>query len=298
MTTAMNSLTALSDELVNLIASTLPSTVTISGSSSNFMSGGSGSGWIYDDLGHVVTNHHVIANLVNPIKVKPVGAPDLIGVVIGIDQENDIAVLKVEDLMTPPLVLRDAQARLGEICIAIGSPLGLQESASLGIVSGTGRQGKGQNDFIIEEMIQTDASVNPGNSGGPLIDSRGNVIGMNTMGHGETVNFAVSAETLAVTVPELISHGEIKRASIGVSIAAKWRRFNGTMTQSVVVRSVKDQNSPLQEGDFILKLNEIQIRRRFDIRKALDRKSIGKELSAEVERDGKLLHLKIVANRR
>ena len=298
MLAAMNSLTALSDELVNLIASTLPSTVTISGSSSNFMSGGSGSGWVYDDLGHVVTNHHVIANLVHPIKVRPVGAPDLIGVVIGIDQENDIAVLKVEDLKRPPLVLRDSQAKLGEICIAIGSPLGLQESASLGIVSGIGRQGKGQDSIIIEEMIQTDSSVNPGNSGGPLIDSRGKIIGMNTMGHGETVNFAVSAETLAETVPELITHGEIKRASIGVSIAAKWRQLNGAMIQSIVVGSVKDQKNPLQEGDFILKLNEIQIRRRFDIRKALDRKSIGKELSAEVERDGKLLHLKIVANRR
>jgi serine protease Do len=298
MSAAMNSLTALSDELVNLIASTLPSTVTISGSSSNFMSGGSGSGWVYDDFGHVVTNHHVVASLVHPIKVKPVGAPDLIGVVIGIDRENDLAVLKVEDLKRPPLVLRDSQARLGEICIAIGSPLGLQESASLGIVSGTGRQGKGQDGFIIEEMIQTDASVNPGNSGGPLIDSRGNVIGMNTMGHGETVNFAVASETLADTVPELIAHGEIKRASIGVSIAAQWRQFNGVMTQSIVVRSVKDQNSPLQEGDFILKLNEIQTRRRFDIRKALDRKSIGRELSAEVERDGKLLHLTIVANGR
>ncbi len=141
MSAAMNSLNALSDELVNLIASTLPSTVTISGSSSNFMSGGSGSGWVYDDLGHVVTNHHVIANLVHPIKVRPVGAPDLIGVVIGIDQENDIAVLKVEDLKRHHLVLRDSQARLGEICIAIGSPLGLQESASLGIVSGIGRHG-------------------------------------------------------------------------------------------------------------------------------------------------------------
>jgi len=298
MSAALNSLTALSDALVNLIASTLPSTVTISGSSSNFMSGGSGSGWVYDDFGHVVTNHHVIANLVHPIKVKPVGAPDLIGVVIGVDQENDIAVLKVEELKRPPLVLRDAQAKPGEICIAIGSPLGLQESASLGIVSGTARQGKGQDGFIIEEMIQTDASVNPGNSGGPLIDSSGNVIGMNTMGHGETVNFAVSAETLAETVPELISHGEIKRASIGVSIAAKWRQLNGVMTQSIVVRSVKDQNSPLQEGDFILKLNDIQTKRRFDIRKALDRKSIGRELSAEVERDGELLHLKIVANGR
>ncbi len=298
MSIAMNSLNTLSDQLVNLIASTLPSTVTISGSSSNFMSGGSGSGWVYDDLGHVVTNHHVIANLVHPIKVRPVGAPDLIGVVIGIDQENDIAVLKVEDLKRHHLVLRDSQARLGEICIAIGSPLGLQDSASLGIVSGTGRQGKGHDSIIIEEMIQTDASVNPGNSGGPLIDSRGNIIGMNTMGHGETVNFAVSAETLAETVPELITHGEIKRASIGVSIAAKWRQLNGAMIQSIVVCSAKDQKSPLQEGDFILKLNEIQIRRRFDIRKTLDRKSIGKELTAEVERDGKLLHLKIVANSR
>jgi len=287
---------SLSDEIVNLIASILPSTVTISGSSSNFSTSGSGSGWVYDDQGHIVTNFHVIDGMVDPIKVKPAGLPQLVGKVIGYDKANDLAVLQVDHLTGPPLSLRLDPARLGEICIAIGSPLGLQESASLGIVSGVSRQGKGSSGVIIEEMIQTDASVNPGNSGGPLIDSRGKVIGINTMGHGETVNFAVSSEIINDIVPELIAFGESKRASIGVSVAATWHLQNDSLCQVIEVRSVKRAESPLRQGDLIVKVNSTDIKRRIDIRKALYRDTVGKEVSVVVEREGKLLELKVLAN--
>ena len=287
---------SLSDEIVNLIASTLPSTVTISGSSSNFSSSGSGSGWVYDDQGHIVTNYHVIDGMVDPIKVKPAGLPQLVGKVIGFDKANDLAVLQVDNLLGPPLSLRLNQACLGEICIAIGSPLGLQESASLGIVSGVSRQGKASSGVIIEEMIQTDASVNPGNSGGPLIDSRGKVIGINTMGHGETVNFAVSSEVINDIVPELITFGETRRASIGVTIATTWHQRNNLLCQMIEVRSVKRTESPLQQGDLIVKVNSTDIKRRIDIRKALYRDTVGKEVDVFVERDGQLLALKVLAS--
>lgn len=287
---------SLSDEIVNLIASTLPSTVTISGSSSNFSSSGSGSGWVYDSQGHIVTNYHVIDGMVDPIKVKPAGLPQLVGKVIGFDKANDLAVLQVDNLPGPPLSLRLDPACLGEICLAIGSPLGLQESASFGIVSGVSRQGKGSNGVIIEEMIQTDASINPGNSGGPLIDSRGTVIGINTMGHGETVNFAVSSEIINDIVPELITFGESRRASIGVTIATTWHQRNSLLCQMIEVRSVKRAESPLQQGDLIIKVNSTGIKRRIDIRKALYRDTVGKEVEVLVEREGKLLELKVLAS--
>ena len=287
---------SLSDEIVNLIASTLPSTVTISGSSSNFSTSGSGSGWVYDDQGHIVTNYHVIDGMADPIKVKPAGLPQLVGKVIGFDKANDLAVLQVDNLPGPPLSLRLDPACLGEICLAIGSPLGLQESASLGIVSGVSRQGKGSSGVIIEEMIQTDASINPGNSGGPLIDSRGKVIGINTMGHGETVNFAVSSEIINDIVPELIAFGESRRASIGVTIATTWHQRNNLLCQMIEVRSVKRTGSLLQQGDLILKVNSTDITRRIDIRKALYRDTVGKEVDVFVERDGQLLALKVLAS--
>ena len=287
---------SLSDEIANLIASTLPSTVTISGSSSNFSSSGSGSGWVYDDQGHIVTNYHVIDGMVDPIEVKPAGLPQLVGKVIGFDKANDLAVLQVDNLPGPPLSLRLNPACLGEICIAIGSPLGLQESASLGIVSGISRQGKASSDVIIEEMIQTDASINPGNSGGPLIDSRGKVIGINTMGHGETVNFAVSSEVINDIVPDLITFGETRRASIGVTIATTWHQRNNLLCQMIEVRSVKRTESPLQQGDLIVKVNSTDIKRRIDIRKALYRDTVGKEVDVFVERDGQLLALKVLAS--
>jgi S1-C subfamily serine protease len=234
--------------------------------------------------------------MVDPIKLKPAGLPQLVGKVVGFDEANDLAVLKVENLTAPPLSLRLDPACLGEICIAIGSPLGLQESASFGIVSGVSRQGKGSSGVIIEEMIQTDASVNPGNSGGPLIDSRGKVIGINTMGHGETVNFAVSSEIINDIVPELITFGESRRASIGITIATTWHQQKNVLCQMIEVRSVKRAESPLRQGDLIVKVNSTDIKRRIDIRKALYRDTLGKEVSVVVDREGTLLELKVLAS--
>jgi len=288
-------LSQLNQELVALIASALPSTVTIKGFSKDLAEHSQGSGWIYGpDL--VVTNHHVIEGMEDPLTINPVGRASLQGKVIGKDPDNDIALLRVEGLEGQPLKLQSERPSLGELCVAIGSPLSYRESASFGIVSGLSRQIRNSNGTVIEEMIQTDASVNHGNSGGPLINMNGEVIGMNTLGPRETVNMAVPAETLAAIVPELELHGAILRASIGISIAMIERAQGKHCEQAIAVKKVRNtEENPLQPGDIIQSINGREIRRRLDVIRALSREVIEKKLSVEVERDGKTMSVEILA---
>lgn len=243
----------------------------------------------------MVTNAHVIKELAGPLKVKSAGAPPLAGEVVGMDTDTDLAVLHVPGLNLPSLALRSEPARLGELCMAIGSPLGLRESASLGIISGLSRQSKHPDGFLMEEMLQTDASINPGNSGGPLLDARGQLLGVNTMGAGETVNFAVPAEVVALIVPELIQFGSIKRASIGLTVSSQWTELDGVPRELVQIRSVKQEESPLRPGDFLMRIGSATIRRRLDIKTALNRHCIDRTLRVCVLRDGALLDLEVKA---
>lgn len=282
-------LSSLSDEISSLIASLLPSTVTIYGDNRSLTSSGSGSGWIYDHLGHIVTNAHVVKDLASPLKVKPAGKPQGNGTVIGIDESTDLAVVKLEvPQASPPIRIRTSQPRLGEFCIALGSPLSLRESASIGIVSGLSRQSRHPDGQIIEEMLQTDASVNPGNSGGPLIDAQGLLLGVNTLGIGETVNFAVPADTVLSIIPELIEFGSVQRGSIGISIAASWLEIDSELREMVQVRSVVSDHSPLKPGDYFLVINSTPIKKRADVQKMLNRQSIGRKIEIELLRDGKV----------
>lgn len=287
---------AFNNELTALIRQTLPSTVTIYGYSKDLSEDSQGSGWIFaPDL--VVTNHHVIEGLSDPINVRPVGRGPLTGKVIGIDPNNDIALLRVDGLQGTPLVLEDLKPGLGELCVAIGTPHSYRESASLGIVSGLSRQIRNPDGSVIEEMLQTDASVNPGNSGGPLVNIHGRVLGMNTMGPAETVNMAVPAETIAHVVPELLEHGEVLRASIGISIAVlQLDDAGGAVRQAVTVRSVsKGTDGGLEKGDVLLEIDNKSISRRIDVIHALGRKAIGRVIPIVVERNGTKQTIEVVA---
>ena len=287
---------AFNNELTALIRQTLPSTVTIYGYSKDLSEDSQGSGWIFaPDL--VVTNHHVIEGLSDPISVRPVGRGPLTGKVIGIDPNNDIALLRVDGLQGTPLVLEELKPGLGELCIAIGTPHSYRESASLGIVSGLSRQIRNSDGTVIEEMLQTDASVNPGNSGGPLVNIHGRVLGMNTMGPAETVNMAVPAETIAHVVPELLEHGSVLRASIGISIAVlQLDDADGAVRQVVTVRSVsKGMDGGLESGDVLLEIDSKSITRRIDVIHALGRKAIGRAIPILVERSGKKQTIEVVA---
>lgn len=291
-------LLAFNNQLTGLIQEVLPSTVTITGYSKDLLEDSQGSGWIYaSDL--VVTNHHVVEGLVDPLTVQPVGRSALEGTVVGCDSENDIALLRVPGLGGKPLELELVPPQLGELCVAIGSPHFYRESASLGIISGLSRQIRKGNGGVIEEMLQTDASVNPGNSGGPLVNIHGRVVGMNTMGPAETVNMAVPAETIAVVVPELEAHGCIVRASLGISISLIQQIKEVGLAQAVAVRNVKtSEDGGLHCGDVLLEINGKRISRRIDVIRALGRESVDQRIPVLVERNGQQTTIEVLAKQK
>jgi putative serine protease PepD len=190
--------------------------------------GATGSGFVISGDGTIVTNDHVVEDA-NQVQVRfddqsqPVPAH-----VVGTDPSSDLAVLSVDPSKVPgglkPLTFADSsQVRVGDNAIAIGFPLGLDRTATAGIISGLGRTIQAPNNFSIDNVIQTDAPINPGNSGGPLLDDRGRVIGINsqiaTAGSNGNVGigFAVPSNTIRSVVPRLEKGQQIRRAYLGVS---------------------------------------------------------------------------------
>jgi S1-C subfamily serine protease len=175
---------------------------------------GSGSGFVYDTEGHIVTNYHVVENA-EELLVTLANGQVYEAKVVGVDPANDLAVIRIDagaDLPEPVALGDSDQLRVGQFVLAIGNPFGLEQTLTTGVVSALGRVIESPDGSFIGEAIQTDAAINPGNSGGPLIDLQGNVIGVNsqiisTSGTSSGVGFAVSVNTVRRVVPELISRG-------------------------------------------------------------------------------------------
>ena len=187
---------------------------------------GTGSGFLWDDEGHVVTNYHVVKGS-DFVQVKLADGTEWEAEVLGTAPEFDIAVLKIEasaDLLRPLATGRSDNLEVGQKVYAIGIPFGLDQTLTTGIVSGLGREIDSQSGDSIRGVIQTDAAINPGNSGGPLLDSRGRLIGVNTAilsrsGTSAGVGFAVPVNTVRATVPLLISGKMVDRGFLGLSLA-------------------------------------------------------------------------------
>ena len=188
-----------------------------------------GSGFVWDSEGHIVTNHHVIEDVIGtsrPVTVVFADSTEAIGTVVGSDPYSDLAVIKLEDgdWDLQPATLGDSDAvRVGQLAAAIGAPFGQEFTMTSGIVSAVGRNITGQAQFSIPEVIQTDSAINPGNSGGPLLDRLGQVIGINTQIISNTGNFsgvgmAVPVNIAKRVVPPLIEDGEFNYPWLGVRI--------------------------------------------------------------------------------
>jgi S1-C subfamily serine protease len=220
------------ESVADIAKSSLPSvvdiTVTTSGGdpqTGNQPARAEGSGWVYDDSNHVVTNQHVVDNATN-IKVTTQDGSTYDATLVGTDPSTDLAVIKVDAPAgkLQPLDLGDSDALVvGDGVVAIGSPFGLDGSVTSGIVSALHREMQAPNGFTINDSIQTDAAINHGNSGGPLINLSGQVIGVNAQiesdgGGSDGVGFAIPASTIRTVVPELISSGKVQHAYLGVKI--------------------------------------------------------------------------------
>jgi S1-C subfamily serine protease len=190
--------------------------------------GSSGSGFLVDGNGSILTNQHVVDNAEEvDVRFGEDGDP-IDAKVTGTDPSTDLALLKIDPDKVDGRALRlgsSEDVRVGEPVIAIGSPFGLRGTVTAGIVSGLGREIQSPNGFTIDEVVQTDAAINPGNSGGPLIDERGRVIGVNAQiasdgnRSNSGVGFAIPIDTAKDVIPELRTSGEVKRAYLGVSSA-------------------------------------------------------------------------------
>lgn len=267
---------------------------------------GSGSGFVFTPDGYVLTNSHVVSGAT----VLEVSRPDgtrSIAQLVGDDPDSDLAVLRISSSrFLPHLELGDSSAlRVGQIAIAIGSPLGFAHSVTSGIVSALGRALRSSNGRMMDNIIQTDAALNPGNSGGPLLDSRGQVIGVNTaiIRGAQSISFAVAVNSAKWVVPQLLAHGRVRRAFIGLSgstepLSRKASRFLGIEQDSAVRVSDVGQHSPaatsgLRQDDLIVGIDGVAVRSVDDIQRLLDQSKIGKLCVVRVLRGGQQRYLNI-----
>src|ERR1700691_100330 len=267
---------------------------------------GSGSGFIISTDGFVVTNNHVI-EMAQDIKVSLADGRTVNAELKGADPSTDIAVLKIDGTGLKALVFADSESlQPGQIAIAIGNPLGLQHTVTAGVVSALGRTLRSNNGRLIDDIIQTDASLNPGNSGGPLVNSLGQVIGVNTatIASAQGLCFAVSSNLAAFVAGKLIMEGRVKRAYLG--IAGQVVNLTGRMvaanrlerkTGVYVYEVVADQptyNNMIRTGDIIVSFDGKGVGTVDELHKVLNAQVIGRNVEMEVLRGGHKIALRVV----
>jgi len=276
---------------------------------------GSGSGFIWDEFGHVVTNFHVVA-----------GAPSLTVTlqdqrtfparVVGTEPRKDIAVLKIDISSTELAAIYRHTGRVelevGQKVIAIGNPFGLDQTLTTGVISALGRQVDGIGGVKIREMVQTDAAINPGNSGGPLLDSTGRLIGMNTMiysksGTSAGIGFAVPANTIARVVPQLIKLGHVEQVGLGIDIDPAQRIERRLRIRGVViiaarpdgpaaaagVRGLKRTANGIELGDVIVGIDGKAIENYDDLYNELDMRKPEETIKLALAREDKKVEVPV-----
>ena len=291
--------------------------------------GGVGSGFVFDKMGHIITNAHVIEGSTKTV-VTFLDGRSYNAEIIGMDEYTDIGVIKVNaDLkLLNPLSLGDSSnLNVGEPIAAIGNPFGLSGSMTSGIVSQMGRLLPSGSGYSIPDVIQTDAAINPGNSGGPLLNMRGNIVGINTAIQSTTgeftgVGFAVPSQTVAKIVPTLINDGEYKHPWIGISgrdIDPDTANVLGLKDALGFLVITVVENSPAADaglvgsdkmievdgreypvgGDIIVAVDGMDVRKIDDILIHLQRvKTVGDEMNLEILRDGRTTNVTIILQER
>jgi len=269
---------------------------------------GSGSGFVWDTQGHVVTNFHVLQGG-NSFEVILQDQTSYDASLVGYYEDKDLAVIKIDappDKLRPIPIGTTKDLKVGQSVFAIGNPFGLDQSLSTGVVSALNRTLTSVNNRKIDGMIQTDAAINPGNSGGPLLDSAGRLIGVNTQiystsGSSAGIGFALPSEIVNYVVPLLIRDGKVSRPGLGVYLEptnpriTRYFRHKGVMIREVPDGGAADRaglrglvlrgNSVQELGDYIIKINDIPVGNHFDLQDALDHYKVGDTIKITFLRD-------------
>jgi S1-C subfamily serine protease len=266
---------------------------------------GTGSGFVWDQQGHIVTNFHVVAGG-DRASVTLNDGSTYAATIIGRAPDKDIAVLKIDapaQKLLPLPVGQSAGLKVGMKVLAIGNPFGLDQTLTTGVISGLGREIKGKTNRPITDVIQTDASINPGNSGGPLLDSSGRLIGINTAIYSPTgasagIGFAVPVDTVNAIVPQLLKYGKIVRPGLGISIANDYQAARAGIDGVVIAQTTRGGAAdkaglqgvtadPASGGaipqDVIVGIDNVVIHKQNDLFKALDAHKVGDTVDVHVE---------------
>ncbi len=271
---------------------------------------GTGSGFVWDDAGHIVTNFHVIQQG-DRFSVTLADQSEWDAMIVGVAPEKDLAVLRIEapkEKLAALPVGRSRDLLVGQRVLAVGNPFGLDHSLTVGVVSALGRELTSPNGRKIRDVIQTDAAINPGNSGGPLLDSSSRLIGVNTAiyspsGASAGIGFAIPVDTVARLVPQIIENGRASVAGIGVQVsptldrAARRSGIEGVVIYDVIegspaekaglegVRVTRGKRVVL--GDVIVAIDGKRVRSNEELLDTLDHVGPGKQVKLSVVREGK-----------
>lgn len=272
---------------------------------------GSGSGFVWDQSGHIVTNYHVIRGA-EKFWVTLADNTQLEATLVGVDETKDLAVLKVKcpaEKLQPIPVGTSSDLEVGQKVFAIGSPFELDQTLTTGIIGGLGREIESLSGHPIQGVIQTDAAINPGNSGGPLLDSAGRLIGVTAAikspsGGSVGIGFAVPVDTVQRVVPQLISTGKVKRPWLGIGllndrVSARLverglvihQVYAGSAAEKVGLRGIDRERQVV--GDVIIAIDGHEVRTQTDLYRGLDRHDVGESVRLTVLRGDKPVEVEV-----
>ncbi|MDZ4691854.1 S1C family serine protease [Terricaulis sp.] len=271
---------------------------------------GAGSGVIISPDGYALTNNHVVRGAGRIEGVLNDGS--VVGAeIVGCDPDTDLALLRLAGGRHHAAQLGDSDdLKVGELSIAIGNPLGLQATVTVGVISALRRTLRGENGRLIEDVIQTDAALNPGNSGGALVDAHGAVVGINTamIGGAQGICFAVPSNTAKSIVPELMRNGRVARGWFGIAgqsqelSRALVRRIGLDVESGVLVVAVTSggpaELAGLHIGDVVLKLDGAATPTVDAVHRLLTRERVGRKITLDVLRNGLLVKMKLTVMER
>lgn len=303
-------LDAYSRAVIGVVESVGPAVIGVSGPRSAHggperPTGGSGSGVIIAPDGLALTNSHVVHGRTR-LTATTADGDRLDAEVIGDDPATDLAVLRIASRDLPVAPLGDSRAlRVGQLVIAVGNPLGLHSTVSTGVVSALGRSLRGQEGRLIDDVVQHTAPLNPGNSGGPLVDSRGRVVGINTaiVAMAQGLGFAISSQTAEWVLREILEHGKVRRVYLGIAVGSTplprqlVRDLDLLQDRAVEIAGVQPggpaARAGLREGDVLVEIEGRIVHSVDDVHRLLPRLTPGRPVTLRIVRGRSVLELSV-----